>query len=135
MLRRAPTPFCPTAALPEVGSYIAREAAGAPIVVVRGTDGEVRAFRNACRHRGMQVESDAGCTRAFVCRYHGSTCILEGQLRHIPHENGLPSFDEEAHPLLPMAAGERFGLVFVTQDEPALGDDPLGGLDRLIEVN
>ena len=31
--------FCPSAALPETGSYIARKAAGTPLVVVRGRDG------------------------------------------------------------------------------------------------
>ena len=134
VLRRSPTPFCPSAALPEVGSYVAREAAGVPIVVVRGVDGEVRAFRNACRHRGMQVASGSGCTRAFVCRYHGWTYNLEGRLRHIPHEEGFPGFDKDTHPLVPVVATERLGLVFVTQDEPAPGDDdPLGGLTRLIE--
>jgi phenylpropionate dioxygenase-like ring-hydroxylating dioxygenase large terminal subunit len=132
VLRRTPVPFCPSAALPEAGSYIAREAAGVPIVVVRGTDGKVRAFRNACRHRGMQVASGTGCARAFVCRYHGWTYNLDGKLRHIPHEEGFPGFDKEAHPLVPVAASERFGLVFVTQDEPVLGDDSLGGLSKLI---
>jgi phenylpropionate dioxygenase-like ring-hydroxylating dioxygenase large terminal subunit len=102
------------------------------LVVVRGADGTVRAFRNACRHRGMQVASGTGCSRAFVCRYHGWTYNLEGQLRHIPHEAGFPGFSRHAHPLAPVTATERFGLVFVTQDEPALGDDSLGGLDRLI---
>ena len=38
--------------LPKPGSYRLRELAGAPILFVRGDDGEVRAFRNACRHRG-----------------------------------------------------------------------------------
>ena len=132
VLRRTPTPYCPSAALPEVGSFVAREAAGIPLVVVRGGDGQVRAFRNACRHRGMQVANGTGCTRAFVCRYHGWTYNLEGRLRHIPHEAGFPGFDKEAHPLVPVAATERFGLVFVTQQEPALGDDLLGGLERLI---
>lgn len=137
VLRRAPTPFCPSAALPEAGSYVAREAAGVPIVAVRGADGEVRAFRNACRHRGMQVASGSGCARAFVCRYHGWTYNLEGRLRHIPHEEGFPGFDKDAHPLVPVTATERLGLVFVTQNEPARGgdsrgDDPLGGLTRLI---
>src|SRR5713226_10760777 len=61
ILRRSPVPFCPSAALPEAGSYVAREAAGTPLVVVRGPDGKVRAFRNACRHRGMQVASGTGC--------------------------------------------------------------------------
>lgn len=116
ILRRSPAPFCPSAALPEAGSYVAREAAGTPIVVVRGSDGKVRAFRNACRHRGMQVASGTGCARAFVCRYHGWTYNLEGRLRHIPHEEGFPGFDKDAHPLVPVTASERLGLVFVTQD-------------------
>ena len=107
-----------------------------PLVAVRGADGEVRAFRNACRHRGMQAASGSGCTRAFTCRYHGWTYNLDGRLRHIPHEDGFPGFDKDAHPLVPVTAAERMGLVFVTQDEPALdgdgGGDPLGGLDRLI---
>ncbi len=132
VLRRTPTPFCPSAALSEPGAYIAREAAGVPIVVVRGTDGKVRAFRNACRHRGMQVASGSGCARAFVCRYHGWTYNLEGKLRHIPHEEGFPGFDKDAHPMVPLTATERFGLVFVTQDEPAVGDDSLDGIDKLI---
>lgn len=132
VLRRTPTPFCPSAALPEVGSYVAREAAGVPLVAVRGSDGRVRTFRNACRHRGMQVAEGTGCARAFVCRYHGWTYNLEGRLRHIPHEAGFPGFDKDANPLVPVTTTERFGLVFVTQDEPARGDDSLAGLDRLI---
>jgi phenylpropionate dioxygenase-like ring-hydroxylating dioxygenase large terminal subunit len=132
VLRCTPTPFCPSTALPEIGSYVAREAAGIPIVVVRGSDGKVRAFRNACRHRGMQVAAGTGCARAFVCRYHGWTYNLEGKLRHIPHEEGFPGFDKEAHPMVPVTAVERLGLVFVTQDEPTPGDDSLDGLDKLI---
>ena len=31
ILRRSPVPFCPSAALPEAGSYVAREAAGASL--------------------------------------------------------------------------------------------------------
>ncbi|MEL0014233.1 MAG: Rieske 2Fe-2S domain-containing protein, partial [Rhodospirillales bacterium] len=61
MMRRIPLPFCPSAALPEAGSYIARVAAGTPLLVVRGDDGVVRAFRNACRHRGMALKEGSGC--------------------------------------------------------------------------
>src|SRR5262245_676022 len=39
VLRRVPSVFCPSAALAEPGAYIAREAAGVPLVVVRGQDG------------------------------------------------------------------------------------------------
>jgi nitrite reductase/ring-hydroxylating ferredoxin subunit len=132
VLKRSPTPFCPSAALPEAGSYVAREAAGTPLVVVRGTDGKVRAFRNACRHRGMQVAGGSGCSKAFVCRYHGWTYNLEGRLRHIPHEDGFPGFDKEAHPLVPVTAREHLGLVFVTQSESLPGDESLDQLDELI---
>ena len=47
LMRRLPIPFCPIAALPEPGSYVARNSAGVPIVVVRDVDGTIRAFRNA----------------------------------------------------------------------------------------
>ena len=48
LLRSLPVPFCPSAALPDPGSYVARNAAGTPLLVVRGNDGVVRAFINAC---------------------------------------------------------------------------------------
>ena len=94
VFRRVPTPFCPSAALPEAGSYIAREAAGVPLLAVRGADGKVRAFRNACRHRGTQLASGSGCAKSFVCPYHAWTYALDGALRHIPHEDGFPGVDK-----------------------------------------
>src|SRR5262245_18962794 len=54
-LRSVPTAFCPSAALPETGSFVAREVMNKPVVAVRGTDGRVRAFVNVCRHRGMRL--------------------------------------------------------------------------------
>jgi phenylpropionate dioxygenase-like ring-hydroxylating dioxygenase large terminal subunit len=117
LLRRMPVPFCPSAALPEKGSYVAREAAGVPLLVVRGADGKVRAFRNACRHRGTQVASGSGCAKVFVCPYHAWTYTLEGRLRHVPHEEGFPGFDKSLHGLVQVDAEERLGLVFVTQEK------------------
>jgi phenylpropionate dioxygenase-like ring-hydroxylating dioxygenase large terminal subunit len=111
-------PFCPSAALPEKGSYVARDAAGTPLVAVRGNDGKVRAFRNACRHRGSQVAKGTGCAKVFVCPYHAWTYTLEGKLRHVPHEEGFPGLDKNTHGLVPVHAEERFGLVFVSQDKP-----------------
>jgi phenylpropionate dioxygenase-like ring-hydroxylating dioxygenase large terminal subunit len=132
VLRRSPTPFCPSAALPEPGSYLAREAAGTPVLAVRGGDGRVRAFRNACRHRGTQLTSGSGCAKAFVCPYHGWTYRLDGRLQHVPHERGFPGLDKAAHGLAPIAAEERLGLVFVTQEEPEPGPAPWEGLPELI---
>ncbi len=125
VFRRHPTPFCPSAALGPPGSYVAREAAGTPIVAVRGRDGRVRAFRNACRHRGMQVADGSGCERAFVCRYHGWTYSLDGRLRHVPHEHGFPGLDKDNRGLVPVHATENHGLVFITQEQPARAEPSL----------
>lgn len=128
VLRRAPAAFCPSAALPEPGAYLAREAAGCHVLAVRGNDGRVRAFRNACRHRGTPVARGSGCARAFVCPYHGWAYRLDGRLQHVPHAEGFPDLDPEQHGLVPLHCEERHGIVFVTQDaERALpaSDDPL----------
>jgi phenylpropionate dioxygenase-like ring-hydroxylating dioxygenase large terminal subunit len=119
LMRRYPTPFCPSAALPEPGSYLARDAAGTPLVAVRGDDGTVRVFRNACRHRGVQVAAGQGCAQAFTCPYHGWTYGLDGRLRAIPHERGFPELEKTARGLVPVTSREVGGLVFVIQDQPA----------------
>jgi phenylpropionate dioxygenase-like ring-hydroxylating dioxygenase large terminal subunit len=134
VMRRIPTPFCPSVALAEAGCYVAREAAGSPILAVRGDDGRVRTFRNACRHRGTLLADGTGRGKAFVCRYHGWTYGLEGCLRHVPHEFGFPSLDKTTRGLLPLATEERQGVVFVTQDQPPIPTD-LANLPELIPPN
>ena len=128
LLRSLPVPFCPSAALPEPGSYVARNAAGTPLLVVRGNDGVVRAFINACRHRGMQVASGSGCAKAFVCPYHAWTYGLEGNLKHIPGQAGFPNIALEDNGLVEVSAAEKGGLVYVLQKgqiEPEMLEDAL----------
>ncbi|MBT3370968.1 MAG: aromatic ring-hydroxylating dioxygenase subunit alpha [Rhodospirillaceae bacterium] len=117
LLRQLPVPFCPSAALPKAGSYVARTAALTPLLVVRGDDGVVRAFRNACRHRGMPVAEGSGCARAFNCPYHAWSYGLDGQLKFIPGADGFPDLDKAGHGLVPVKAEEKHGVVFITQDE------------------
>ena len=119
LLRRLPVPFCPSVALPDVGSFVARNAAGTPIVVVRSDEGSVRAFRNACRHRGMRLAEGTGCVRALTCGYHGWSYRLDGRLQHIPHGQGFPDVDKAMHGLVPVHAVERSGLVYVSQSAQA----------------
>jgi phenylpropionate dioxygenase-like ring-hydroxylating dioxygenase large terminal subunit len=135
VFRRYPTPLCPSAALPDVGSYIAREAAGTPLLAVRGKDGVVRVFRNACRHRGTQIAEGSGCAKGFVCPYHGWTYLLDGSLQHVPHEHGFPGLDKSLHGLVPVHAVERSGLVIVTQDGSYTGDTGLDDISSLIPAH
>lgn len=132
LLRRVPVPFCPSAALPEKGSFVARTAALTPILAVRGNDGVVRAFRNACRHRGMAVAEGSGCARTFVCPYHAWTYGLDGTLKHIPGKEGFPDVDMATHGLVPVTAEERGGLVFITQDAP-ISNGALDAMPDLID--
>ena len=118
LIRRLPVVFCLSAMLPDKGSYVARKAAGSPLLVVRGDDGKARAFINACRHRGMQVAKDSGCARAFVCPYHAWTYGLDGELRHIPGHAGFPGVELEDNGLVEVGAMEKGGLVYVNQGGP-----------------
>jgi phenylpropionate dioxygenase-like ring-hydroxylating dioxygenase large terminal subunit len=132
VLRRTPTPFCPSAALPDAGSYVARQAAGVPLIAVRDKDGAARVFRNACRHRGMQLADGSGCKRVLVCPYHAWTYELDGRLRGVPHEDGFPGLDKRSHGLVPVASFEDQGLVWVTQEGPAPAKSPWAELDGLV---
>ena len=115
LLRQRPVVFCPSSALPDAGSYVARNAAGTPLLVARGQDGKVRAFINACRHRGMQVAAGQGCSRAFSCPYHGWTYNLDGTLKGVPGKAAFPDLDMAADGLVEVSAVEKGGLVYVMQ--------------------
>ncbi|MEC8134958.1 MAG: aromatic ring-hydroxylating dioxygenase subunit alpha, partial [Pseudomonadota bacterium] len=132
LFRHIPLPFCPSAALPKVGDYVARNAAGVPIIAIRGEDGVVRAFRNACRHRGMKMADGHGCAKALVCGYHGWAYKLDGRLDYIPDAHGFPGFDKDKHGLVPVTAAERHGLVFVTQEE-SVSDGPLANYPEVLK--
>ena len=135
LMRRLPIPFCPVAALPEPGSYVARHSAGVPIVVVRDMQGTIRAFRNACRHRGMQLAEGSGCTKIFRCNYHGWAYRLDGRLEYVPHEHGFPDLDKDSNGLVPVHSVDvQSGLVFVTQDKP-IGLGALESLPALLSAD
>ena len=67
----------------EAGDYLTLDVVGERALVVRGKDGEVRAFHNICRHRGSRVVADnqGNCKNALVCPFHGWVYNLDGTLR------------------------------------------------------
>jgi choline monooxygenase len=122
-------------ALAEPGSYITCQAGTQPVLVVRGKDGRLRAFRNVCRHRGSRVLSGSGrCGKAIRCRYHGWTYRLDGSLIGMPEARSFGELDKSSFGLLPARVEESMGLVFVNLD---LGATPLaellGDLPRRLE--
>jgi phenylpropionate dioxygenase-like ring-hydroxylating dioxygenase large terminal subunit len=130
VLRAALVPFCPSAAVAEPGSFLARDAAGLPVVVVRDRDGELHALRNVCRHRGAAVACGAGQAPALVCPYHGWVYRLDGRLRRAPDAAGFPDLDVANTRLAALDAFECHGLVFVRQRDAGVRSefDELAGV-------
>ncbi|MGL6042731.1 MAG: aromatic ring-hydroxylating oxygenase subunit alpha [Sandaracinobacteroides sp.] len=117
--------------IPEPGDVMLFEAAGPSILVGRGKDGEVRAFRNMCTHRGAKLllGEEATCEHKarLTCPFHAWTFDLEGKLIAQPGKAGFEGHPEGSRDLLPLSAREWAGLIFVQLEgemdlEAHLGD-------------
>jgi phenylpropionate dioxygenase-like ring-hydroxylating dioxygenase large terminal subunit len=133
ILKQSLIAICPCASLAERGDFITQNVAGVPLIVVRGQDNKIRAFINACRHRGTQLVSESGCKKAFVCPYHGWVYRLDGKLQAIPHEQGFPGFDKSEHGLVEVNVFDQCGLIFVKQDATAQTANPLEELPTFLQ--
>ncbi len=98
--------------LPRPGDYLTEDVAGMPVLLVRGSDGEVRAFANICRHRGAPVAQGCGNARAFTCPYHAWTYDLGGKLLGTTDKTGFAGLDLAHHGLARLPAAERYGMIF-----------------------
>jgi phenylpropionate dioxygenase-like ring-hydroxylating dioxygenase large terminal subunit len=131
-----PIPLVHASEVASASACVVRELAGVSLLVVRGADGVVRAFKNACRHRGTRIAREDCRAKAFVCPYHGWTYGLDGALKHVPHATAFPGLDVASHGLAAVRVEERHGLVWVAVDPDApsvathLGpiDEELGAL-------
>ena len=104
--------------LPEPGTWIRRELefAKASILIVRGKDGNIRAFHNACTHRGTQlVEEESGKGSNFLCPYHMWNFGDDGSLLAAPDFERFSVTKEECK-LPKIAVDVCAGLIFVNLD-------------------
>jgi phenylpropionate dioxygenase-like ring-hydroxylating dioxygenase large terminal subunit len=117
IFRGLPLLACMSADVPSPGDYVTLSITDVPVVVVRGHDGVVRAFRNVCRHRGTCVAEGRGNTaRSFMCRFHGWSYRLDGRLINPTHRDGFAGLDRTEFGLSEMACDEVAGIVFVQLD-------------------
>jgi phenylpropionate dioxygenase-like ring-hydroxylating dioxygenase large terminal subunit len=114
---------CREEELAEPGDFVEYEIGDQSVLVVRGEDGAISAFHNACLHRGTRLAAGTGCFTDddIICRYHAWRYALDGRLTEVvdAHE-----FDELPEGL--RLAGVRVecwgGFVFVNPDA---GAEPL----------
>ncbi|HEY5937567.1 MAG TPA: aromatic ring-hydroxylating dioxygenase subunit alpha [Kofleriaceae bacterium] len=106
------------------GSCVPIELPDRSLILTRDTDGELRAFANACRHRATRLVDAPRDAKALVCPYHGWTYDLRGTLMHVPHAEtfGAACVRRDLHRV---AVAERHGLVWLGGDIAGY----LGGLD------
>jgi nitrite reductase/ring-hydroxylating ferredoxin subunit len=103
--------------LPGPGSYRVLDLPFAPVLLVRGEDGRVRAMLNSCRHRGAPVVRDnEGCARRLSCQYHGWSYDLCGKLVGVPERHDFRDLDLDQHPLQALRCECWGGLVFINFD-------------------
>ena len=125
--------------IPQPGDYFRTWMGEDDVLVVRQTDGSVRAFLNTCTHRGNRLcLSDRGHTRAFTCNYHGWSFAPDGALAAVPLEKDayFGEIDKARLGLVPVERVESYkGLVFGCFDRnaPSLSDY-LGDLKWYLDV-
>ena len=119
-LRAAPQVVCHESEIAEPGEWRSLEYLGESVIVIRGDDGETRAFANVCRHRGSRlVDGNGGCAKVLTCPYHAWSYARDGRLVGVPHRNEYPGLVTEDHGLFPIALENWHGFLFVTLEPGA----------------
>ncbi|HZP26521.1 MAG TPA: aromatic ring-hydroxylating dioxygenase subunit alpha [Dehalococcoidia bacterium] len=139
IFRRSWIFVCHESEVPEPGSFVTKQVAGDPILIVRDGAGQVQAFNNVCRHRGSLVAPDAaGSCENFTCPYHHWTYSLEGDLIGVPGEEAYSGsgFSKEQLGLVPVRCETVYNLTFVCLSDSApplrdfLGEELLSEMER-----
>lgn len=109
--------------LPESGSFACVDLFGEPLVVVRGSDGQIRVLSRVCRHRGMDMvppeygRPQQGRSAGFVCPYHRWTYDLTGRLVGAAHMNESAAFKKSELYLRSFRSEVWLGFIWVTFDD------------------
>lgn len=107
---------CPLDQVASPGDFYEYRCGPLSILVVRGGDGELRGFQNACRHRGSAICEGSGAGLSELrCPFHGWTWSLDGTLREIPSRRQYAIANDEL-PLIPVLVDTWGPLVFVSCD-------------------
>jgi len=122
---------CREEELPHPGSYYEYTIGRQSIMVVRQKDSSIKAFYNACTHRGMKVVRGQGCAvdGELRCEFHGWRYALDGRSSFVPCRDEFLNRPREQWTLRPLSVGTWGGWVFISMAEnpPDLLDwlDPL----------
>jgi phenylpropionate dioxygenase-like ring-hydroxylating dioxygenase large terminal subunit len=113
------------------GDFLSATVGRVPVVILRGTDGELRGFVNVCRHRCAEVVSGTGNRQVLQCPYHAWTYDLDGRLVSAPRSGPEPFYETEDVRLEPVSVATLGPFVFANLDRAATSlEDQLEGLEE-----
>lgn len=117
--------------LPKTGDWKKHNIGDQSFIIVRGKDGKLRGFVNACRHRGnaLCITDTGNAKRGFLCQYHLWSYDLEGRLRGVLREELAGQIDKTENSLHEVPVDTFAGFIFLNPDPGAaplreyLGED------------
>lgn len=105
----------------EPGDYFVYTVGPFSVLIVRDTDGVLRAYQNVCRHRGNQLcQGSGGGLTELRCGYHRWSWDLTGRLREVPSRKGFGALRNDDYPLFAASVDTWGPLVFVNLDPDAM---------------
>ena len=115
IFKRYPVPVTLSALVAEPGSAIAHQGYGIPLLITRTREGEIKAFINACQHKGSKLveHCDAHKASRFTCPYHAWTYGLDGRLIGVARADAFLNLDKSKRGLAELPVREWGGVVYV----------------------
>jgi len=114
---------CRLEEIPSPHDFVEYEILDQSVIVLRTDDMGVRAFQNACRHRGVRVVAGRGtCDNGFVCPFHGWCYGVDGKNTFVPRkrtfsEHNLQPGDID---LVPVRCEVWGGCAWINFDDDAV---------------
>lgn len=106
--------------IPNVGDQHVYDIARRSYLIVRVAPDVIKAYPNACLHRGRKLRTASGNAAAMRCPFHGLTWSLDGALTHLPCEWDFPDGAVKSMSLRTVQVGTWAGWVFINPDPQAM---------------
>jgi nitrite reductase/ring-hydroxylating ferredoxin subunit len=103
--------------IPEPGDHIRYDIAGLSFLVVRTQSGVIKAYPNACLHRGRMLKEFDGHASELRCAFHGFCWHLDGKLKDVPAKWDFPHIDDAKFSLPELPVALWAGFVFINPDQ------------------
>jgi phenylpropionate dioxygenase-like ring-hydroxylating dioxygenase large terminal subunit len=113
---------CRLEEIPAPNDFVEYEFLDQSIIVLRTDDTGVRAFQNACRHRGVKVVEGSGtCENGFTCPFHGWCYGLDGTNAAVPRRKTFSKHNLQPDDinLIPVRCEMWGGCAWINLDDDA----------------